>query len=114
MIRILTSIMSIILAITFVQAQGLLDKLKDKAKQEVKKLESTSLNQVSFIINKRVGSTSQCLSYKNGIRLRVPCPTDNSNCGGSLQCSLYKLREINPSEEEGKKYVNAKTETNKI
>src|SRR5260221_6372693 len=99
---------------TNVSARGLLSKLKDRAKQEVSKIENTStqnekpknklsanvtrtvvitlsadetfdysencidlgssLNQVSFIVNKRTSNGTQCFSYKTGSRTLVACP----------------------------------------
>ncbi|MGC4020911.1 MAG: hypothetical protein QM734_02710 [Cyclobacteriaceae bacterium] len=151
--RILTSTLIVILCVSFSSAQNLLNKLKDKATQEVKKLENgasskntqsnksklssnvsrtvavslnadevfdysencidlgTSFSQISFIVNKRVGNTIQCFSYKNGVRMPTSCPTNYGNCAGSLQCSQYKLKEVNPNDAEGKKYVTTKTES---
>lgn len=148
-------IAAIVLAIAAnASAQGLLNKLKDKAKQEVNKIESpstpkeqsknklsanvtrtvvvtlsadetfdysencidlgSSLNQVSFIVNKRSGNGTQCFSYKNGTRTPVTCPNTDTNCGGTMQCNQYKLRDVSLTSDEGKKYVITKTETHSI
>ena len=139
---------------TNVSAQGLLNKFKDKAKQEVNKIENTStqnekpknklsanvtrtvvvtlsadetfdysencidfgssLNQVSFIVNKRTSNGTQCFSYKNGSRTPVTCPNADTNCGGTMQCNQYKLLDVSLTSDEGKKYVVTKTETHSV
>ncbi|MBI1768619.1 MAG: hypothetical protein HYR67_09620 [Bacteroidetes bacterium] len=142
-------------ATTNVSAQGLLNKLKDKAKQEVNEVEKktspqneqsksklsanvtrtvvvtlnpdeafdysencidlgSSLNQISFILNKRSANGTQCFSYKNGTRTPVTCPNADSNCGGTMQCNQYKLKEVSLTSDEGKKYLVAKTETHQM
>ena len=147
---------------TFSRAQGLLNKLKNKANQEVNKLEKgttstpqtqgtppnqnklsanvtrsvviklnedevfdysencidlgASLNQVSFIVTRQVGGSTQCYTYKNGTRTPVACPTgSNKGCqSSSLQCSFSELRNVEANGDEIKKYVTDQTTTNKI
>jgi hypothetical protein len=145
----------------FSDAQGLLNKLKNKANQEVNKLEKgatsspqgqgsqpnhhklsanvtrsvlvklnadeifdysencidlgAALNQISFIVTKRVGSNTQCYAYRNGTRTSVACPTgSNSRCQTSLQCSYSALRELEMNGDEFKKYVANETESHTI
>jgi hypothetical protein len=139
---------ALIFGMEITHAQGLLNKIKSKANQELNKLENgsntkpasppnknilsanvtrtvvatiaqdedfdyqescidlgASLNQISFIVNKRIGNGMQCFSYKNGIRTAVPCPTPNSACQTPMQCSYTQLRKIEDGSDEMKKYV---------
>jgi hypothetical protein len=136
-------------------AQGLLNKIKSKASQEINKEVSksenansssaahknklsanvtrsilttlggdetfdysencidlgTAVNQVSFVITKRVGSTSQCIAFKNGTRTKVDCPSERSECPSGPQCSYSQLIELNLESDEAKKYVSSQTNT---
>ncbi len=138
---------SFVVLFTSVFSQSLLNKVKNKANQELKKIEnkntpSTSqstknklsanvtrtvaltlmagenfnyqescidlgatINQISFIVS----NGSQCFSYKNGTRTPVACPTNTSGCQTPLQCSYGKLREVDQSSDEIKKYIVDKT-----
>jgi len=69
----------------------------------------SSVNQIAFTVTQG----GKCFSYKNGKRTPIECPSNN-DCGGGLQCSQYKLKEINFTEGEGKQYVITKTETQKV
>ncbi len=147
--------LAFILFSTITNGQSLLNKLKNKANQEVNKLENgaltnqapqannklsanvtrsvavtlgsdenfdyqencidlgTSLNQVSFIVTKQTGNTTQCFTYKNGIRTAVACPTGSTtNCQTALQCASYSLRET--KDDEYKKYITTETKTNTV
>ncbi|HTH55772.1 MAG TPA: hypothetical protein VL728_06975 [Cyclobacteriaceae bacterium] len=73
----------------------------------------SSVNQISFIVNTGFGDKRQCFSYKNGSRTPVPCP-NSTDCGGSLQCSYNKLRQIELDSEEGKKYIVNETEAHQM
>ena len=148
-----------ILSFTSSYSQGLLNKLKNKANQEVSKLEKgttasspgalpsknklssnvsrsvvvtlnndeifdygencidlgASINQISFIVTKRTGSTTQCYAYKNGSKTTVPCPTGtNSACQASLQCSYAELRDLDMNSDDFKKYVANETESHTL
>jgi len=148
----------VVLSMNAAYAQ-LLNKLKNKANQEVNKLEKgatsttpsptpnknklganvtrtvvvklnaeesfdygencidlgSSVDQISFILSKQNGSSSQCYSYKSGTRTPIACPTgDNSGCHASLQCSYSQLKEIDMNSDEFKKYVINETESHSI
>lgn len=151
------------LFINFSNAQGLLNKLKNKANQEVNKLEkgatgstqtqgavenknklsanvsrnvilklhddevldfdencidlSSSLDQGSFVLQKRTENSVQCISYKNGTRTPVECTSalnNTKNCDAPLPCSYSELKEIDLSKEEFSKYISNETESHDV
>src|SRR5579859_135174 len=145
------------LAATSSFSQSLLNKLKDKANQEIIKLEKgttspqtspnknrlsasvtrnvavtlgadetfdyqencidlgASVNQVSFIVTRRSGNTTQCYAYKNGTRTPVTCPTGETNgCQTTLQCSHSELKELEPNSDELKKYITTETDSHTL
>jgi hypothetical protein len=148
----------IVLSIGLANAQGMLNKLKNKANQEVNKLEKgttsssstppsknklsanvtrssvvklgadevfdysencidlgTSLDQISFILSKQNGNSSQCYTYKNGTRTPVACPHGTTgSCQTSLQCSYSALKELEMNSDEFKKYVINETESHAV
>jgi hypothetical protein len=74
-----------------------------------------SLDQISFILSKQSGNSSQCYTYKNGTRTPVACPNGStSGCQTVLQCSYSALTELEMNSDEFKKYVINDTESHSI
>ncbi len=152
-------IIALVIVAPFSYGQGFVNKLKDNAKKEAKKIEKSTgaqpqvtganrnklstnvtravavtlaegeafnysencidlgatLSQVSFIVTKQNGNATQCYSYKNGKKIAIACPDgSNPNCQTGLACSYFKLRNIELSSDEIKKYVTNQTQTNKM
>jgi len=157
-IKILFLFLCVVILSMDVAHSQLLNKLKNKANQEVNKLEKgatssspapttknklsanvtrssvvklgadevfdyaencidlgASLDQISFILSKQNGSSSQCYTYKNGTRTPVVCPNGSTTgCQTSLQCSYSALKELEMNSDEFKKYVSNETESHAI
>jgi len=74
-----------------------------------------SLDQISFVISKQGGSSSQCYTYKNGTRTPVACPNGSTaGCQTVLQCSYSALKELEMNSDDFKKYVSNETESHSI
>ncbi len=151
----------IVVLITTSSFAQLLNKLKNKANQEVNKLENgttsssttpgtppsknklsanvtrtvvvklgadeifdysencidlgASFDQISFIVSKQSGTSSQCYAYKNGTRTSIACPTSgNSGCQTSLQCSYSALKELDMNNGEYAQYVTNEMESHTV